>query len=163
MASRSKQAEQVQEQDVEQGEGEDIQVPSDSADERAKRTRAAKPSYSLKRVTALPENVKAKRKPVEKNTYRDLLLPAVEDENLWDEWLEIATFNTATGARMKMKQFEKGEVEAPGEGFEWEFAARRLTRPEGEGKGEPTGAKDKDGDDVMEKYSVLYAKCQPAE
>ncbi len=118
-------------------------------DEQAKRVRAAKPTYGIKKVTKLPENAKIKRGPSNRNTYRDLLLPVTLDESLWGEWLEVATFNTQAGARMKMKEMEKAGVEGLGvlaDGFTWEFAARRLVEETAEGE---------------RKYSVLYAKCEP--
>lgn len=124
------------------------EAPTATEDEREKRTRKPGPKYGMSVVKGdLPTNAKIKRKPGggRKKVYLELLAPIVADENLHGEWIQVAEFNTSTGAKDVAKAIERGERDIP-DGGDWEFQYRRLV--EGEGENE-------------RRYSVLYAMFTP--
>lgn len=94
-----------------------------------KAERAAKPTYDLKPlgIGDLPPKAPSKRALI----YNDLLIK-VRDDYGEDAMVEIAQFNSPTGASMTATSLRKGDRTIPGEVDEWTFIAAKVDQDNGE-------------------------------
>lgn len=98
-------------------------------DKDESKERAPRPTYDLKPVTAadLPPKAPSRRALL----YNDLLIK-VRDEYGEDAMVEIAQFNSPTGASMTATSLRNGTKTIPGDVDEWTFIAAKIDQDNGE-------------------------------
>lgn len=124
---------QVDEYEVEADEVEaEVEAEVDEAEVKTRKPRAAAPTYGLAVVDGdLPEQAKIRRGGGGggRQVYKALLDGVVADQDLWGQWIEVATFNVGAGAKSAAKAIEQGERHMPD--GEWTITYRRLDGEDG--------------------------------
>lgn len=103
-----------------------------------------RPEYAVAAVDAFPEEAPSLRG--KQDTYVTLLQPIV-DAGKPDQWYEIASFKTPTGAHGACDALEAGERKLPSAKGSWEFKAIKVVDPEN-----PDG----------KRHSKLFARFAPS-